>query len=85
MTTLELKTSIVADLDQMSVEMLKNVSHYVKKLRQRPRSASVRPDAQSRRDAAMQFVKTLSVQGEHPVSTAIHAAVNTKFFISNTF
>ena len=67
MTTLELKTSIVADLDQMSVEMLKSVSHYVKKLRQRPRIASVRPDAQSRRDAAMQFVKTLSVQGGQPV------------------
>ena len=67
MTTLELKTSIVADLDQMSVEMLKSVSHYVKKLRQRPRNASVRPDAQSRRDAAMQFVKTLSVQGGQPV------------------
>lgn len=31
MTTLELRTSITADLDQMSVEMLENVSRYVKR------------------------------------------------------
>jgi hypothetical protein len=31
MTTLELRTSIKADLDQMSVEMLENVSRYVKR------------------------------------------------------
>ena len=82
MTTLELKTSIVADLDQMNVEMLKSVSHYVKKLRQRPRSASVRPDAQSRRDAAMQFVKTLSVQGGQPVPAderGIDALISEKY------
>ena len=29
MTTVELRSSIVADLDQMSVEMLENVQHYV--------------------------------------------------------
>ena len=69
MTTLELKTSIVADLDQMNVEMLKSVSHYVKKLRQRPQSTIGRTDVQSRRDAAMQFVKTLSVRGGQPVPT----------------
>ena len=69
MTTLELKTSIVADLDQMNVEMLKIVSHYVKKLRQRPQSTIGRTDVQSRRDAAMQFVKTLSVRGGQPVPT----------------
>ncbi len=28
MTTVELRTSIVAELDQMSVEMLESVSHY---------------------------------------------------------
>ena len=28
MTTVELRSSIVADLDQMSVEMLENVQHY---------------------------------------------------------
>ena len=33
MTTLELRTSIVAELDQMSVEMQESVSHYVKRLR----------------------------------------------------
>jgi len=32
MTTLELRTSIASDLDQMSVEMLEVVSHYVKRL-----------------------------------------------------
>lgn len=33
MTTIELRSSILADLDEMSVEMLQNVSHYVKRLR----------------------------------------------------
>ena len=33
MTTLELRTSIVAELDQMSVEMLESVHHYVRRLR----------------------------------------------------
>ena len=33
MTTIELRTSIVEDLDQMSVEMLESVSRYVKRLR----------------------------------------------------
>ena len=33
MTTVELRTSIVAELDQMSVEMLESVSHYVRRLR----------------------------------------------------
>ena len=33
MTTLELRTSIVAELDQMSVEMLESVQHYVRRLR----------------------------------------------------
>lgn len=37
MTTLELKTSIASDLDQMSVEMLEVVSHYVKRLRRHAR------------------------------------------------
>ncbi len=30
MTTVELRTSIVAELDQMSVEMLESVQHYVR-------------------------------------------------------
>jgi hypothetical protein len=37
MTTIELRSSIVADLDQMSVEMLENVSRYVRSLRRRSR------------------------------------------------
>jgi hypothetical protein len=37
MTTIELRTSIVEDLDQMSVEMLESVSRYVKRLRRHPR------------------------------------------------
>ena len=37
MTTIELRTSIVAELDQMSAEMLESVSRYVKRLRHHPR------------------------------------------------
>ena len=37
MTTVELRTSIVAELDQMSVEMLESVSHYVRRLRRHAR------------------------------------------------
>ena len=47
MTTIELRTSIVEDLDQMSVEMLESVSHYVKRLRHHSRP--VRRSMQSRR------------------------------------
>ena len=39
MTTLELRTSITADLNQMSVEMLESVSHYVSRLRRHARPA----------------------------------------------
>ena len=45
MTTIELRTSILADLEQMSVEMLENVSHYVKRLRRHARP--VRQSAQT--------------------------------------
>jgi hypothetical protein len=37
MTTIELRTSIAAELDQMSVEMLESVSRYMKRLRHHPR------------------------------------------------
>lgn len=37
MTTLELRSSIVAELDQMSVEMLESVQHYVRRLRRHAR------------------------------------------------
>lgn len=33
MTTVELRSSILSDLDQMDVEMLESVSRYVKRLR----------------------------------------------------
>ena len=41
MTTYELRASIAADLEQMSLEMLENVSRYVKRLRLHPNSAHV--------------------------------------------
>ena len=40
MTTVELRTSIVAELDKMSVEMLENVQHYVRHLRRHARPAN---------------------------------------------
>ena len=41
MTTVELRTSIAADLEQMSLEMLESVSRYVKRLRMHPRAAHI--------------------------------------------
>ena len=41
MTAVELRTSITADLEQMSLEMLESVSRYVKRLRRRPRALSL--------------------------------------------
>ena len=40
MTTVELRKSILAELDQMSVEMLENVLHYVRRLRRHARTAN---------------------------------------------
>ena len=37
MTAIELRTSIVSELDKMSVEMLGSVSRYVERLRHHPR------------------------------------------------
>ena len=83
MTTMELRTSIAAELDQMSVEMLENVSHYVKRLRQRPKEANNRSETvKDRRDAAMQFVKKLSVYGGQPVPSderGINALISEKY------
>jgi len=53
MTTVELRTSIVEDLDQMSVEMLESESRYVKRLRRHPRPL--------RRSAATHDAQTASV------------------------
>lgn len=84
MTTIELRTSITADLDKMSVEMLESVARYIRRLHRLTRS--VRPQAvtsrQCRRDAAMLFVKNLSVGGGMPVPAderGIEALVSEKY------
>jgi len=74
MTTVELRTSIAAELDQMSVEMLESVSRYVSRLRRRARTTRRVSSVQGRREAAMLFVKNLSVQGGLPVPTDEHSA-----------
>ena len=74
MTTVELKMSIAAELDQMSAEMLERVSRYVSRLRRRNRTARHVPSVQGKREAAMLFVKNLSVQGGLPVPTDEHSA-----------
>ena len=83
MTSIELRTSITSDLDQMSVEMLESVSRYVKRLRRCTRSTKPQADvSQRRRDAAMLFVKNLSVQGGTPVPAderGIEALVSEKY------
>ena len=81
MTTVELRTSITAELDQMSVEMLESVSRYVSRLRRRARSSRRVSSVQDRREAAMLFVKNLSVQGGLPVpsdESGIDALVDEK-------
>ena len=82
MTTLELKSSIVAELDQMSVEMLENVSHYVKRLRRHARTSRESTVSQEKLDAAMFFVKNLSVKGGMPVPAderGIDALISEKY------
>lgn len=74
MTTVELRTSIAAELDQMSVEMLESVSRYVSRLRRRARTTRRVSSVQGRREAAMLFVKDLSVRGGMPVPTGEHSA-----------
>ena len=59
MTTVELRTSIMADLDKMSVEMLESVSHYVRRLSRRARPSRRAIPASQKREAAMLFVKNL--------------------------
>jgi hypothetical protein len=82
MTTVELRTSIAAELDQMSVEMLESVSRYVSRLRRRARSSRRVSSVQDKREAAMLFVKNLSVQGGLPVpadESGIGALVEDKY------
>ena len=52
MTTLELRTSIVAELDQMSAEMLESVQHYVSRLRRHARPAAKAVDEAAAKAAA---------------------------------
>jgi len=82
MTTVELRTSIAAELDQMSVEMLESVSRYVSRLRRRARTSRRDASVQGKREAAMLFVKNLSVQGGMPVPAderGIDALVDEKY------
>ena len=82
MTTVELRTSIAAELDHMSVEMLESVSRYVSRLRRRARTTRRVSSVQDRREAAMLFVKNLSVQGGLPVpsdESGIDALVDEKY------
>ena len=80
MTTVELRSSIMAELDQMSVEMLESVSHYVRRLRRHART--VNKTVANKRDAAMLFVQNLSVRGGQPVPVderGIEALVSEKY------
>lgn len=82
MTTVELKTSIAAELDQMSLEMLESVSHYVHRLRRHPIPVRQIAATRQKRDAALLFVKNLSVSGGRPVPVderGIDALVSEKY------
>ena len=78
MTTIELRTSILADLDEMSVEMLESVSHYVKRLRRHARPARRTATAENKREAAMLFVKNLSVRGSQNVPADFFDIIDSK-------
>ena len=56
MTTVELRTSITAELEHMSVEMLESVSRYMKRLQHRPRI--IKRNARSRRAESAEVVAT---------------------------
>jgi len=82
MTTVELRTSIAAELDQMSAEMLENVSRYVSRLRRHARTSRRDASVQVKREAAMLFVKNLSVRGGMTVPAderGIDALVDEKY------
>ena len=82
MTTVELRTSIVAELDQMSAEMLESVSRYVSRLRRRGRTSRRDASFQGKRETAMLFVKNLSVRGGMTVPAderGIDALVDEKY------
>ncbi len=66
MTAVELRSSIAADLDRMSVEMLEHVSRYVRRMRRRENMRVV-GTREEKMKAAIQFVESLSVTGGQPV------------------
>lgn len=72
----------MADLDKMSVEMLESVSHYVRRLSRRTRPSQRTISASQKREAAMLFVKNLSVRGGLSVPAeerGIDALINEKY------
>lgn len=82
MTTVELRSSILSDLDQMNVEMLESVSRYVKRLRRHASPVRHTASRQSKREAAMLFVKNLSVKGGQPVpadESGVESLVSEKY------
>ena len=82
MTTVELRTSIAAELDQMSAEMFESVSRYVSRLRRRVRTVRREASVQGKRETAMLFVKQLSVRGGMTVPAderGIDALVDEKY------
>lgn len=56
MTTVELRTSIVAELDQMSIEMLESVQHYVRRLRHHARPVSKVTDKEAVPDIVLSLL-----------------------------
>ncbi len=56
MTTVELRSSIMADLYQMSVEMLENVSHYVRQLRRHTRTVNKTADKEEVPDIVLSLL-----------------------------
>ena len=68
MTSIELRTTIVAELDDMSIDMLERVSRYVMRLRRHTRNQHQQAkELNIRHEEALSFVKTLSVSGGEPV------------------
>jgi hypothetical protein len=67
MTTVELRTSIVSDINLMNAEMLESVSRYIKRLTSHRRNLATH--STDRHETAMQFMKNLSAKGGNPVPT----------------
>ena len=68
MTTVELRTSIVSDINLMNAEMLESVSRYIKRLTSHHRNLATH--STDRHETAMQFVKNL-FRDLHPTETSV--------------